>query len=139
MIETWIQQFAQWFAALFTPAEWKAFSLLVLVTIAITQLMKIGWRILPIPADRLTYRREIMYLTTTMVGFAFAFPIWPVGLSWWIPGILAGPVSAIAFKAGFYFVKRFAPNFAASFNADRRKLNQGPPGGFARRRKDQQP
>lgn len=140
MIESLIQQIvpiAQWFAGLFTPAEWKSFVLLIGVTLVVTQVIKVAWRILPfLPMDRVTYRREVMYLITVGVGFGFAWPIWPAGLAWWIPGILSGTVAAVIFKAVFFLLKKFAPDFAMSFNADRRRADLGPPGGFARRKAD---
>lgn len=137
MIESLIQQYlapvAQWFAGLFTPAEWKSFILLIAVTMALTQIVKVGWRILPIPADRLTYRHSLLYLitcATSLVGAAF---IWPPALSWWIPGVIGGPAAALTFKIGFSLLRKFAPDVAASLNADRRRTDLGPPGGFARR------
>ncbi len=138
MIESMIQQYlapaVQWFFGLFAPAEWKAFVLLVGVTLVVTQVIKFTWRILPfLPMDRLTYRREVMYLITVGVGFVFAWPIWPDGFSWWIPGILSGTVAAFLFKAAFFYLKKFAPDFATSFNADRRRADRGPPGGIERR------
>lgn len=141
MIETLIQQYlapvVTWFAAIFTPAEWKSFVLLIAVTMAVTQIVKVGWRILPIPADRLTYRHSLIYLiacATSLVGAPF---IWPPGFNWWIPGVIGGPASALTFKLWFALLRKFAPDIAASFNADRRRLDLGPPGGFARRKADE--
>jgi len=137
MIEALIQQYLSWFVGLFTPAEWKAFVLLLAVTIAATQIVKVGWRILPIPADRLTYRHSVLYLVTCLVAIVIAVAIWPPGFNWWVPGIIAGPTSAVVFKTGFAVLRKFAPEVAASFNADRRRDDRGPPGGFPRRRGDQ--
>ncbi len=137
MIESLIQQYLSWFVGLFAPAEWKAFVLLLAVTIAGTQIIKVCWRFLPIPADRLTYRHSVLYLLTCLMGLGLAAAIWPPGYSWWIPGILAGPASAVVFKIGFAVLRKFAPSVAASFNADRRRDDRGPPGGFPRRKGDQ--
>lgn len=137
MIETLIQQYLSplvlWFAGLFTPAEWKAFVLLIAVTIAVTQITKVFWRVLPIPADRLTYKHSILYLITCATSLLVAACLWPPGFSWWIPGIVGGPAAAIVFKLGFSLVRRFSPEVAASFNADRRRLSMGPPSGIERR------
>ena len=130
MIEDIIQQYilpiTQWLVGLFTTQEWKSLILLLLVTIALTQLVKVGWRLLPIPADRLTYMDSIMYLITCVISFVCAPFIWPPGLSWWIPGIIGGPASAVAFKIGFSILKKCNPDIAASFNADRRRNEASP-------------
>lgn len=137
---TFIQQYigtiASWVIALFTPAEWKAFVLLICVTMAVTQIVKAGWRILPIPADQLTYKLSVLYLITCAVSFISAAYIWPPGVSWWIPGVIGGPASALTFKLGFSVIRKFAPDMAAGFNADRRRQDRGPPGGIARRKND---
>ena len=130
MIEDTIQQYilpiTQWVVGLFTTQEWKSLILLLLVTMALTQIVKVGWRILPIPADRLTYMNSIMYLIACVFSFVCAPFIWPPGLSWWIPGIIGGPASAVAFKVGFSILKKCAPDIAAGFNADRRSNEASP-------------
>lgn len=136
VIQQYLAPLVQWFAALFTPAEWKAFVLLIAVTMAVTQIVKVGWRVLPIPADRLTYRHSILYLLTCATAFIAAALIWPPGFSWWIPGVIGGPASALTFKVGFALLRKFAPEVAASINADRRRDDRGPPGGIARRKTD---
>ena len=142
MIENIIQQYlvpmAQWFVGLFTTAEWKALILLLFVTMAMTQIVKVGWRILPIPADRLTYQNSIIYLITCVISFICAFFIWPPGLSWWIPGVIGGPASALAFKVGFSILRKCAPDIAAGFNADRRSTDANPTNEFTRRKTDQE-
>lgn len=135
-VTQYIGTIVSWFVGLFTPAEWKAFVLLVLVAMAVTQIVKVGWRVLPIPADRLTYKHSILYLITCGTSFFGAPFIWPPEFSWWIPGVIGGPASAITFKAGFFLIRKFFPDMAASFNADRRKMNIGPPSGIERRGKD---
>jgi hypothetical protein len=134
MLETLLQQYlaplAQWVAGLFTPAEWKAFVLLIAVTLAATHTIKVIWRLAPISGPS---HRQV-YLVTAGIGFLVAWPIWPAGFDWWIPGVLAGPAAALAFKAGFYLIKKFAPGMAAAINADRRRREVGPPGGFERRK-----
>lgn len=139
MIESLIQQIApiaQWFTGLFTPAEWRAFILLLAVTMAVTQIVKVGWRVLPIPNDRLTYHHSLLYLITCATSLVGAPFIWPHGFSWWIPGVIGGPAAAMTFKLGFSLLHKFAPDIAASLNADRRRVDLGPPGGFARRKND---
>lgn len=136
LIQQYLIPVVQWFVALFTPAEWKAFVLLIAGTMAATQIVKVGWRLLPIPADRLTYRHSLLYLITCAVAFAGAALVWPPGFSWWIPGVIAGPASALTFKIGFSLLKKFAPDAAAGFNADRRRADFGPPGGLPRRKTD---
>lgn len=130
MLETILQQHVvpiiQWFISLFTPAEWKAFVLVVFVTIAVTQMIKVGWRLLPIPADHLTYQPSILYLISCAVAFICAAFIWPKGFNWWIPGLISGPAAAFLFKVGFAIIKKAAPDIAASFNADRRREDLGP-------------
>jgi len=135
-VTQYIGTIVSWFVGLFTPAEWKAFVLLVLVAMAVTQIVKVGWRVLPIPADRLTYRHSLLYLLTCATAFTAAALIWPPGFSWWIPGVIGGPASALTFKLGFALLRKFAPDVAAGFNADRRRDNRGPPGGFPRRKSD---
>ncbi len=138
MINQYLVPVVQWFAGLFTPGEWKAFVLLLAVTMAVTQIVKVGWRVLPIPADRLTYRHSLLYLITCAVSFIGAPFIWPTGFSWWIPGVIGGPASALVFKIGFSLLRKFAPDMAASINADRRRVDRGPPGGIARRKTDKE-
>ena len=141
MIENIIQQYlvpmTQWFFGLFTTAEWKALILLLFVTMAMTQIVKVGWRILPIPADRLTYQSSIIYLITCVISFICAFFIWPPGLSWWIPGVIGGPASALAFKVGFSILRKYAPDIAAGFNADRR-TSTSKKSEFTRRKTDKE-
>lgn len=138
MIEALIQQYIapvfQWFAALFTPAEWKSFVLLIGVTMAATQIAKVSWRILPIPADRLTYKSSVLYLIACAASFASAPALWPPGFSWWVPGVIGGPASAVAFKILFGVLRKVSPDIASSFNADRRRRDMGPPGGLERRK-----
>lgn len=133
MIETLIQQYlapvAGWFVGLFTPAEWKAFMLLIGVTLAGTHTLKLFWRRGKLRGPS---HRQV-YLLSAAIGFFAAWPIWPAGFAWWIPGVLAGPVSALLFKAGYYLLRRFAPGLANALNANRRHLAAGPPGGFERR------
>jgi hypothetical protein len=133
MLETLIQQYlapvVSWLTGLFTAAEWKAFVLLIGVTLSGTHTIKIIWRLGPMRGP--THRH--VYLASAGFGFVAAAFLWPAGYSWWIPGVLAGPVAAVAFKLGFYFIKRFAPGLAATLNADRRRRQHSPPGGFERR------
>lgn len=139
MIEALLQQYLvpglQFIAALFTPAEWKAFFLLVCVTMAVTQIAKVGWRVLPIPADRLTYKAPVLYLIACVASAVVAKPLWPEGFSWWVAGVIGGPASAVSFKLIFALFRKFAPDLAAGFNADRRRNNFPPPGGIERRKK----
>lgn len=135
MIETLLQQYlapvAAWFAGLFTPAEWKAFILLIGVTISATHTAKIVWRLAPVPGPAHAH----VYLLSAALGFAAAPFIWPPGFNWWIPGVLAGPCAALAFKAGFFVLKKFAPGLAAALNADRRRDRMAAaPGGIERRK-----
>lgn len=120
LIQRYFDPAVQWLFGLFTTQEWKALILLLFVTMALTQIVKVGWRILPIPADRLTYQKSIIYLITCVISLICAFFIWPPGLSWWIPGVIGGPASAVAFKLGFSILRKYAPDIAAGFNADRR-------------------
>lgn len=139
MIESIFQQYLVPAAlALFTVAEWKAFVLLIAVTMATTQIVKVGWRVLPIPADRFTYRHSILYLITCGTSLLGAPFIWPAGFIWWIPGVIGGPIAALTFKLGFALLRKFSPDVAASFNADRRREDRGPPGGFPRRKTDKE-
>ena len=138
IIQRYFDPAAQWLFGLFTTQEWKALILILLVTISITQLVKVGWRLLPIPADRLTYMNSIMYLITSVISMSSAFFIWPPGLSWWIPGVILGPASALVFKIGFSLFRKYAPDIAAGFNADRRRNDVDPPDGFLKRKTDKE-
>ena len=138
LIQRYFDPAAQWLFGLFTTQEWKSLILILFVTMALTQIVKVGWRILPIPADRLTYQNSILYLITSVISFTSAFFIWPPGLSWWIPGVIMGPASALAFKVGFFILKKYAPDIAAGFNADRRRNYIDPPDGFLKRKTDKE-
>lgn len=133
MIETPVQQYlatvVEWLAGLFTPAEWKAFVLLIGVTISSTHTAKIVWRLAPVPGPR----DSQVYLVSAVIGFTAAAFIWPAGFSWWVPGVLAGPSAALIFKAGFFVLKKFAPELAAALNADRRREDSEPPCDIDRR------
>jgi len=138
MIETLLQQYivplVVWFVSLFTAAEWRAFVLLIGVTLAATHTIKIAWRLSP-------YRGSThgqVYLASAFVGFMSAPFIWPPGFSWWIPAVMAGPAAALTFKVAFYFLKKFAPDAANIVNVERRLREQGPPGGFPRRKSDKE-
>jgi len=136
MIEA-LQQYlapaAQWLVGLFSPAEWKAFILLIAVTIAGTHTIKLAWR-----RSSLRGGSHLdVYIVSALLGAVSAYFLWPPGFSWWIPAILAGPSAALVFKVAFFAVKKFAPGLAASINADRRRRDIGPPGGFPRREGDQ--
>lgn len=137
MIETLIQQYlspvALWFVGLFTPAEWKAFILLICVTIAGTHTIKVVWRRSHLRGGSHTD----VYIISALLGAVSAYFLWPQGFSWWVPAILAGPASALAFKAAFFLIKKLSPDLAATLNLDRRKRDAGPPGGFPRRATDE--
>lgn len=136
MIETLIQQYlspvALWVVGLFAPAEWKAFILLICVTIAGTHTIKVVWRRSPLRGGSHTD----VYIISALLGAVSAYFLWPVGFSWWVPAILAGPASALVFKAVFFLIKKLSPGLAATLNLDRRKRDAGPPGGFPRRTTD---
>lgn len=136
MIETLIQQLSPvvlWFVGLFTPAEWRSFILLICVTIAGTHTIKVVWR-----RSRLRGGSHTdVYIISALLGAVSAYFLWPSGFSWWVPAILAGPASALAFKAVFFLVKKLSPGLAATLNLDRRKRDAGPPGGFPRRATDE--
>ena len=141
LIQRYFDPAVQWLFGLFTTQEWKSIILLLLVIMALTQIVKVGWRILPIPADRLTYMNSIMYLITCVISMVCAPFIWPPGLNWWIPGVIGGPASAVVFKIGFSILKKYAPDIAAGFNADRRSNEASPENKEdepTRRKKDQE-
>lgn len=140
MIDALIQQYlvpvVLWFVGLLTPSEWRSFVLLIGVTIAATHTVKVAWRLSPLRGGS----HSQVYLASAVIGFAAAPFMWPSGLSWWVPAIMAGPVAALVFKVAFAILKRFVPDFAASLNMDRRKQDLGPPpDGVPRRKEDQAP
>lgn len=127
MIETILQQYiapmVSWFFALFTPQEWRAFVLLIGVTLAATHTIKIAWRLSPLRGSSHGH----LYLVSALVGFLSAPFIWPPELSWWVPAVMAGPVAAIVFKVAFYFLKKLSPGLANVVNIERRQRDIGPP------------
>ncbi len=140
MIETIIQQYlspvALWFVGLFSPAEWKAFILLICVTIAGTHTIKVAWRRSHLRGGS----HADVYIISALLGAVSAYFLWPVGFSWWVPAILAGPASAMAFKLAFFLIKKLSPGLAATLNLDRRKQDLGPPpDGVPRRKEDAEP
>lgn len=137
MVETLIQYLSPvvlWFVGLFTPAEWKAFILLICVTIAGTHTIKTVWRRGPMRGGSHAH----VYVISVVLGAISAFFLWPEGFSWWVPAVLAGPTSALVFKVAFFLIKKFSPGLAATLNLDRRKRDIGPPGGFPRRPSDRE-
>lgn len=141
MIETLIQQYLApvvlWFIGLFTLAEWRAFVLLIAVTISATHTVKLVWRLSPVRGGS----HGQVNLASAIIGFSAAPFVWPSGFSWWIPAVLAGPVSVLVFKISFWTLKKFMPGFAATLNMDRRKEDMGPPpdGIGPRRKEDKDP
>lgn len=132
MIQQYLSPVVLWFVGLFSPAEWKAFILLICVTIAGTHTIKVVWRRSHLRGGSHTD----VYLISALLGAVSAYFLWPAGFSWWVPAILAGPASALAFKAAFFLIKKLSPGLATTLNLDRRKRDAGPPGGFARRSTD---
>lgn len=124
---------AQWFLNLFTAQEWRSFIWLLLGTLTATHTVKIIWRWSPWKGGNHSH----ITLVSVIAAFAIAFFIWPAGSGpWWLAGIVAGPVSNIAFKLGFGLLKRYAPDLAATVNMDRRQAKNGlPPQGRSERRK----
>ena len=114
----------QWLLSLLTTAEWRAILWLLMVTLAGTHTLK------------LTLRNWLskggghgqVALMAAGVSMVAAYFVWPAGsVPWWIAGIVGGPASNIAFKAGFALLKRFTPDLAATVNLDRRKVCGLPP------------
>jgi hypothetical protein len=135
MIDPLIQQYIipvlMWIAGLFTSAEWRSFLLIVGITIAATHTIKIAWRHSPLRGGSPGH----LYLISAVIGFMASGILWPT-MNWWIPGIIAGPASALIFKIAFSLLKRFVPGFAAKLNMERRKQVLGPPPGGVRRKED---
>ena len=131
-ITQYIGTIATWFVGLFTPAEWKAFILLIGVTLAATHTIKIAVRLSNFRGGSHAH----VYMISAIVGFISAPFIWPTGFSWWVPAVLAGPASAIVFKLVFFIIKKYAPGLASNINAERRRNEKTPPGGFFRRESD---
>lgn len=124
-----MDQIIQWILGLLTQAEWRAIAWLLMVTLAGTHTLKVLWRLSPWPGGSHGH----VHLMSAAVAFTASFFVWPAGLvPWWIAGIVGGPASNIAFKAGFALLKRFTPDLAATVNMDRRKVWGLPP-------KDRQP
>lgn len=138
MIETLIQQYlspvVMWLVGLFAPVEWRAFILLICVTVAGTHTIKVVWRRSHLRGGS----HADVYLVSALLGAVSAYFLWPAGFSWWVPAILAGPASALVFKAVFFLIKKFSPGLAATLNLERRKRDIGPPGGFPRRPSDKE-
>ena len=118
---------------LFSPAEWKAIIWMLVATIATTHTLKILWRWMPIKGGGHVGVNAIAIVS----GFIAAFAVWPEtgSIPWYVAGVIAGPASSLVFKIAFSRIKKFFPDTAAAINADRRRLELGPPPATAERRK----
>ena len=139
LIQQYLGPVVAWILALLTPAEWAALAWLVPGTLVFTHFTKLAWRLSPIPGGG---NPNAIHLIAGAIGFLIAIPLWPgTGHApWWIAGPVAGGGGAIGiFKAFYPLLQYFFPKLAAALNADRRKLELGPPPATPERRQDQQP
>lgn len=121
---------------LFTPDEWRAVIWLLVCTVAATHTLKIVWRFVPIKGGG----NGQVQVIAIVAGFASAFLMWPEHtVPWYAAGVIAGPASSVAFKIAFGVLTKYFPTIAAAVNADRRKLELGPPPATDERRKDEKP
>lgn len=118
---------------LLTPKEWEALLWLMACTLAATQTLKVIWRLSPLRGGGHGGVNSIAAIS----GMASAIMVWPAGETapWYVAGIIAGPASIVVFKIGFGLLNKFLPGVAATMNADRRKVETGPPPETIERRK----
>lgn len=132
-IPQWIIDIVLWFVALFTPAEWKAMVLLILVTLCGTQVVKIVWRALPFTVGG---HKALVNLFAVGVGYLAAWKLWAGPSPWWLIGLIPGPLAITLFKSFFPMVQWLLPGLARILNADRRRDPYGlPPMGVGERRR----
>lgn len=128
VIQQYLAPLVQWFAALFTPAEWKLFVvngwrflLLLGLTLAATHTIKVLWR-------KSHWRgggHGHTNVVALVVSYPLAFLVWKEGSSFAIPAILGGPSAILTFKVAFAWLKRKHPELAAEINFDRRGTDRG--------------
>lgn len=135
ILPQWLIDLVLWFGALFTPAEWKAMALAVIITLAATHVLKLAWRLAPWTRGG---GSTLVNLFAVVIGFVVIFFVWPRGgaAAWWLIGWVAGPLASAVFKLFFAILKAYLPALALALNMDRRRNESGiPPTGVAERRK----
>jgi len=103
---------------LFTGGEWKAFLLLILLTFSTTELAKRIHR-----KFLCRYGKQEIWLEAFIFGAFWSYVIWPAASTtvWYIPGIIAGPVTSALHRGVLGWMKSKYPATHAAITGDRRK------------------